>query len=204
MKDLSGKVVLVTGAGKGAGRAIAQSFASQGAILAINDLTPINLDQTEADILAAGGQAKSYVVDVTKKLPIQGLVKSVVEDWERIDILVTCAQVKPVSSLLDMDDWDWQRTLDVNLSGVFLIMQSAGRIMRTQGGGKMLTISPYSDPEPNQAAYQISKTGMAELSRLAKEEFSKFGIQVHHIHPKDEADLVRQALAFCIRDNPKE
>ena len=197
MNHLSDKVVLVTGAGKGAGRAIAQSFARQGAILAINDLTPINLDQTETDILAAGGQVKCYVVDVTKKLPIQGLVKSVVEDWGRIDILVSCAQVKPTSSLLEMDDWDWQRTLDVNLSGVFLIMQSTGRIMRTQGGGKMLTISPYSKPKSNQAAYQISKKGMTELSRLAKEEFAKFGIQVRQIQPKDEAGLIQKALAFC-------
>jgi len=197
MTDLKGKVVLVTGAGKGAGRAIAQAFASHGAILAINDLTPINLDQTEEGIRAAGGQVKAYVVDVTKKMPIQGLVKTVLDDWGRIDILINCARVKPASSLLDMDDWDWQRTLDVNLTGVFLLMQSVGRVMRTQGGGKMLTIGTDPHSEPNQAAYSVSKAALVELSIQAKQEFSEFGIQVDLINPNEETDLIMQALAFC-------
>ena len=197
MTDLKGKVVLVTGAGKGAGRAIAQAFASHGAILAINDLTPINLDQTEEGIRAAGGQVKAYVVDVTKKMPIQGLVKTVLDDWGRIDILINCARVKPASSLLDMDDWDWQRTLDVNLTGVFLLMQSVGRVMRTQGSGKMLTIGTDPHSEPNQAAYSVSKAALVELSIQAKQEFSEFGIQVDLINPNEETDLIMQALAFC-------
>jgi len=197
MTDLKGKVVLVTGAGKGAGRAIAQAFASHGAILAINDLTPINLDQTEEGIRAAGGQVKAYVVDVTKKMPIQGLVKTVLDDWGRIDILINCARVKPASSLLDMDDWDWQRTLDVNLTGVFLLMQSVGRVMRTQGSGKMLTIGPDPHSEPNQAAFSVSKAALVELSIQAKQEFSEFGIEVDLINPDEETDLIMQALAFC-------
>jgi NAD(P)-dependent dehydrogenase (short-subunit alcohol dehydrogenase family) len=197
MTDLKGKVVLVTGAGKGAGRAIAQAFANHGASLAINDLTPINLDQTEAGIRAAGGQVKAYVVDVTKKMPIQGLVKTVLDDWGRIDILINCAQVKPTSSLLDMDDWDWQRTLDVNLTGVFLLMQSVGRVMRTQGGGRILTIAPHSFSGPKQAAYAVSKAGLVELSARANQEFSKYDIQVHLINPDEGTDIVEQALSFC-------
>jgi len=197
MTDLKGKVVLVTGAGKGAGRAIALAFTSHGANLAINDLTPINLDQTEAGIRAAGGHVKAYIADVTKKLPIQGLINTVLDDWGRIDILVNCARVKPASSLLDMDDWDWQRTLDVNLTGVFLLMQSVGRVMRSQGGGKMLTIAPDSHSEPNHAAYSVSKTALVELSKRAKQEFSEHGIQVHLIYPNEETDLIMQALAFC-------
>jgi NAD(P)-dependent dehydrogenase (short-subunit alcohol dehydrogenase family) len=197
MIELKGKVVLVTGAGKGAGRAIAQAFASQGANLAINDLTPINLDETEARIRAAGGQVKTYIADVTKKLPIQGLVNTVLDDWGRIDILVNCARVKPASSLLDMDDWDWQRTLDVNLTGVFLLMQSVGRVMRSQGGGKILMIGPGPHSEPHLAAYTIRKTGLVELSARARQEFSEHGIQVQLIDPKDETDLIMQALNFC-------
>ena len=142
--DLKGKVVLVTGAGKGAGRSIADAFASNGACLAINDLTPINLDDTESAYPAAGGQVKAYVVDVTKKMPIQGLINTVMDDWGRIDILVNCAQVKPTSTLLEMDDWDWQRTLDVNLTGVFLLMQSVGRVMRTRGVEGYLHRPPFT------------------------------------------------------------
>ncbi len=197
MADLKGKVVLVTGAGKGAGRSIARAFANHGASLAINDLTPINLDHTETAIRATGGQVKAYIVDVSKKMPIQGLVNSVLDDWDRIDILVNCAQVMPTSSLLDMDDWDWQRTLDVNLTGVFLLIQSVGRVMRTQGGGRMLAISPSSQSGSKRAAYAISKAGLIELISRAKQEFSEYGIQIDLIDPDGKIDIIEQALGFC-------
>lgn len=197
MTDLTGKIVLVTGAGKGNGRSIARAFASRGASLAINDLTPVNLDQTEEMIRADGGIVKSYVVDVTKKMPIQGLVNSVMDDWGRIDILVQCAQVKPSSSLLEMDDWDWQRTLDVNLTGVFLSMQAVGRVMRTQGEGMILTVGPFTPGEPKQGAYNVSKAGLIELYTQAKQEFSEFGVQVILIHPDEKVDISEQVLSYC-------
>jgi NAD(P)-dependent dehydrogenase (short-subunit alcohol dehydrogenase family) len=196
MAGLKGKVVLVTGAGKGNGRALAQAFASHGASLAINDLTPINLDETEAGIRAAGGRVKAYIVDVTKKMPIQGLVNAVLDDWGRIDILINCARVKPASTLLDMDDWDWQRTLDVNLTGVFLLMQSVGRVMRDQGGGTMINIAANLRNEHKQAAYAISKAGLVELCARAKLEFGRYGIDVHLIHPEEGNDLIQQALSL--------
>jgi NAD(P)-dependent dehydrogenase (short-subunit alcohol dehydrogenase family) len=197
MEELKDKVVLVTGAGKGAGRNIATAFAARGARLAINDLTPVNLDQTEAEIRTSCAQVKAYIVDVTKKMPIQGLVNSVIDDWGRIDILVNCAEVKPRSSLMDMDDWDWQRTLDVNLTGVFLLLQAVGRVMRTVGGGTMLTIAPRIRSNPLQAAYQVSKAGLIELTTQADREFSKNGIRVHLIDPEYKLDVVQQALNLC-------
>lgn len=197
MTDLADKVVLVTGAGKGAGRAIALAFAAEGAILAINDLTPINLDETEADIRAVGGSVKTYIVDVTKKMPIQGLVKSVLDDWGRIDILVNCAQVRPKAPLLDMDDWDWQRTLDVNLTGVFLLAQSAGRVMRTRGGGTILMVAPIGEVEANQGAYATSKAGLVELTLQIKREFSAYNIEVHLIQADRIDSVVEQALNLC-------
>jgi len=197
MIDLTGKVVLVTGTGKGCGRAIAQAFATHGASLAINDLTPVNLDETEANIRAAGGKVKAYIVDVTKKMPIQGLVNSVMDDWGRIDILINCAQVRPQISLMDMDDWDWQRTLDVNLTGVFLLMQSVGRVMRTQGGGIILTIGSNSPGGTNQAAYATSKAALAELNSQASREFSVYAIQVHLIQAERVDNVVEMALDVC-------
>jgi 3-oxoacyl-[acyl-carrier protein] reductase len=197
LTDLADKVVLVTGAGKGAGRAIALAFAAEGAILAINDLTPINLDETEADIRAVGGSVKTYIVDVTKKMPIQGLVKSVLDDWGRIDILVNCAQVRPKAPLLDMDDWDWQRTLDVNLTGVFLLAQSAGRVMRTRGGGTILMVAPIGEVEANQGAYATSKAGLVELTLQIKREFSAYNIEVHLIQADRIDSVVEQALNLC-------
>ncbi|MBM3153447.1 MAG: SDR family NAD(P)-dependent oxidoreductase, partial [Chloroflexi bacterium] len=115
--DLKKKVALVTGAGRGTGRTIAQALSERGAALAVNDITPINLDETVVNIRASGGQVRSYVSDIAKKMPVQGLVRSALEDFGRLDILVNCAEVKPRKTVLEMDDWDWQRTLDVNLTG---------------------------------------------------------------------------------------
>ncbi|HWQ83692.1 MAG TPA: SDR family NAD(P)-dependent oxidoreductase, partial [Anaerolineales bacterium] len=136
MGSFQNQIVLVTGAGRSRGRSIAQAFASQGAIIAANDLTPINLDETVRQITANGGQAKEYIFDIAKKMPVQALLAQVLEDWGQLDICIHCAQVKPKAALLDMDEWDWRRTIDVNLSSVFFLTQSAGRIMRQQGHGR--------------------------------------------------------------------
>ena len=89
-----------------------------------------------AEINAQGGNAKAYIEDVAKKVGAQVLVKQVEDDFGRIDILVNHAAVEPRSPLLDMDEWDWHRVLDVNLTGAFLMTQSVGRVMREAGGGK--------------------------------------------------------------------
>ena len=133
MTDFSDKVTLVTGAGRGIGRHIAEAFASQGAVVAANDITPINLDETVQRITSAGGRARAYIFDVAKRMPVQAMVDQVLEDWGRIDILVNNAGVEPHASILDMDEWDWHRTLDVNLSGPFFAMQHVGRAMRQRG-----------------------------------------------------------------------
>jgi NAD(P)-dependent dehydrogenase (short-subunit alcohol dehydrogenase family) len=139
--EFQDKVVLVTGAGRGIGRAIAETFAAQGAVVAANDLSPVNLDETLRRIQSSGGRSRDYVFDVAKKMPVQGLVQSVLEDWGRIDILVNNAGVEPHAPLLTLDEWDWQRTLDVNLSGPFYTMQAAGRVMREAGGGAIVNIA---------------------------------------------------------------
>ena len=93
-----------------------------------------------AEIVARGGKAKAYIEDVAKKVGVQYLVNSVEEDFGGIDILVNHAAVEPHTSLLDMDEWDWHRTLDVNLTGAFLMIQSVGRVMTGKGKGEILNI----------------------------------------------------------------
>src|SRR5688572_8929886 len=144
--DIKNKVVLITGAGKGAGRALAESFAARGARVAANDISPINVEEVVAGITARGGDARAYIDDVAKKVAVQALVNTIEDDLGGIDILVNHAAVSPHFDLLDMDEWDWHRTLDVNLTGAFLVIQSVGRVMREKGGGVIFNIveSPAS------------------------------------------------------------
>jgi len=136
MSQFAGKVILITGAGRGTGRALAEAFAVRGACIAANDITPINLDETILHINQTGGHAKDYVADVSKKMPLQAMLNEVMDDWGCIDILINNAHVDPKTTLLDIDEWDWRRAVDVNLTGPFLAAQSAGRIMKNTGGGK--------------------------------------------------------------------
>ncbi|MFH2102308.1 MAG: SDR family NAD(P)-dependent oxidoreductase [Chloroflexota bacterium] len=196
MGTLKGKVILVTGAGKGSGRAMAETLASQGAIVAANDITPVNLDETVQRITAAGGTVRAYVEDVAKKLPIQTLVNLVLDELGRLDGLVCCAEVEPVSALLEMDDWDWQRTLDVNLTGTFLLVQTAGRVMRAQGGGMIAVLGARPRGEQSRGAYQTSKAALAEFTRQAARELSADAIKIAYIDAQQTADPVTAVLSF--------
>ena len=197
MADFTGKIVLITGAGKGTGRRVAEEFAANGATLAVNDVSPVNLDATVAHILAMGWQAKAYVEDIAKKMPIQTLLNSVVDDFGKIDILVNCAEVEPQKPVLEMDDWDWQRTMDVNLTGPFLLTQSVGRIMKEKGGGVIVHVGERAKGQENRAAYFASKAALAALSALAAYEFSEFGIRVFHYQPVEPGDTAKQILELC-------
>ncbi len=190
MTDLKDKIVLITGAGKGTGRRVAELFAARGAALALADVTPINLDETAARVAPTGVRVKTYVTDIAKKLPIQGLFNQVLDEFGHIDILVNCAEVEPQKSVLEMDEWDWVRVLDVNLTGAFLLTQSAGRIMKEKGGGTIVHLGNRARGPEKRAAYFASKAGLEAMVKTAAEELSAFGIRVHLA---DSAEAVLEA-----------
>jgi NAD(P)-dependent dehydrogenase (short-subunit alcohol dehydrogenase family) len=197
MNDLKDKIVLVTGAGKGTGRAVAVVLAAQGARVAVNDLTPVNLDETVRQVLASGGHVKAYVEDIAKKIPVQGLINSVLDDHGRIDVLVNCAEVEPQKTVLEMDDWDWQRTLDVNLTGAFLLTQAVGRVMKEQGGGVIIHVGARAKGAGGHAAYHASKAGLEVLVQQAAEEYKAHGIHVCSLQPEPAAivDFIEKMTA---------
>ncbi len=186
MSEFFGKVALVTGAGRGIGRAIAEAFATQGAFVAVNDITPVNLVETVAHITSAGGKAIDVVADVSKKMAVQSMIEKVLNEWERIDILVNNAGVEPHTPLLELDEWDWRRTIDVNLSGPFFTIQSVGRVMREQGGGVIVNIGSIAGRAhglKDRSAYVASKMGLIGLTREAARELAAYKIRINLVCP---------------------
>lgn len=175
--NLQNKVILITGAGKGRGKFLAQELSKHGAIIAANDISPLNVEDVVKQI---GGKSKAYVEDVAKKVGAQALIKNVEDDFGTIDILINHASVQPQVGLLNMDEWDWHRVLDVNLTGAFLMMQSVGRVMKDKGMG--LIINLIAEPTLGQAkeagAFYTSQLGLKELSNQMNRELSPYQIKV--------------------------
>jgi 3-oxoacyl-[acyl-carrier protein] reductase len=202
MGMLEGKVALITGAGRGIGREIAAALARQGAIVAANDLTPVNLDTTVAEITQAGGRVAAFAADVSSKLAVQTMLQSVIDELGDVDILVNNAGVEPHARLLDLDEWDWDRTLAVNLKGPFLMMQTVGRVMAERQGGAIVNIASIAGRAhglKDRAAYVASKTGLIGLTREAARELAAYNIRVNAVCP----GVVATEMTAKLRGDPE-
>ena len=184
MDEFVGKVALITGAGRGLGREIALAFSSLGVAVAANDINPVNLDETVNHILQAGGSAKAYIFDIAKRMPIEGMVTQVLDHFGRIDILVNHASMEPEAGILAMDEWEFHRTLDVNLGGPFFCMQQVGRVMREHGGGTIvnfISLTGKRNARKECAAHLASQVGLLGLTRAATNELSQYNIRINAV-----------------------
>ncbi len=179
MVDLRDRIVLITGAGKGSGRLLARLFAAHGAYVAANDISPVNLDDL---VQGSSGKIKAYPEDVAKKVGVQAVIKQVEDDFGRIDILVNHAAVEPRATLLEIDEWDWHRVLDVNLTGAFLTTQSVGRMMRENATGIIFNLIGLEAPvQAHSAAYAAAMYGLIALTRCAANELGPYRVFVHAV-----------------------
>jgi NAD(P)-dependent dehydrogenase (short-subunit alcohol dehydrogenase family) len=186
---LAGKSAIVTGAGQGLGEAIAKILATAGAQVAVNDINPDRATRVAGEITAQGGQAIPIAADISNKFNCVHLVETTRAEWGRLDILINNAGVEPVSSILKMDEWDWDRCIDVNLKGTFFMSQLCGRVMADENGDRggvivnISSIAGVETPLMHRAAYCASKAGVVGFARECAREFAQYRIRVNTIVP---------------------
>ena len=182
---LQGKSALVTGAGRGIGAAIARRFAQQGAKVLCCDRDGEAIEQVAAQINAHGGTAVPYIADVADPIACRAQVDEAVRHFGRLHIAVNNAGISQHKLVLDMSFDEWQRVLDVNLSGSFSTAQAAARHMVAEGGGRIVQIGSISGQRGNLAgsAYGCSKAAVMHLCKVMAVELSQFGVMINAIAP---------------------
>ena len=187
--DLSGKVAIVTGGGSGIGRQMAEGLAEQGADLVLCARKPERCEQAAAELRQLGVRAIGLRCDVRDQAEVDAAVARAKDEFGRIDILVNNAGTSWGAPAEDHPLEGWQKVIDVNLTGVFLCSQAAGRVMIEQGGGKIVNIASVAafggaPPElMNAVAYNASKGGVVSFTRDLATKWAEHGINVNAIAP---------------------
>jgi len=198
---LEGRRALVTGASSGIGKATALRLAREGAAVCVNYFSDHDADAAGAvvnEITAAGGKAITVQADVGAEADVVRMVGDTAKQLGGLDILVNNAGVENAVATLEMPLQDWERILRTNLTGAFLCLREAGKVMRAQGGGVIVNMSSVHEfiPWPTYAHYCASKGGLKLLMETAARELAelKTGIRVVNIAPGAIATPINQAV----------
>ena len=186
MGRVSGKVIFITGAASGMGRAHALRLAAEGASLAITDRDQKGLAETLAAVQATGAQAAAWPHDVTDEAAWERVVDAACGRFGRIDVLVNNAGIAhSTTSVLDLSTDEWDRVMAINARGVFLGLRTVGRTMRDQGGGSIINISSVFGIVGGAmaSAYCASKGAVRLLTKAAAADLAAFDIRVNSVHP---------------------
>jgi sorbose reductase len=185
--SLAGRTALVTGAGRGLGRAFACALADQGADVAVVDIDPATVRDTAEVIRGKGRRSLAVQADLSIGSEPARMVEEVRAAWGTLDIAVNNAGIAiPIKPAVDVSELEWDRVLDLNLRGTFFCAQAEAKLMIARGSGRIVNIASICGsivwPEP-QAVYSTSKAGVIHLTRCLAAEWARHGILVNCISP---------------------
>jgi NAD(P)-dependent dehydrogenase (short-subunit alcohol dehydrogenase family) len=178
---LADKVALITGAGAGIGRATALLFGQEGAKVVVQDLDPAAAQETAKLLTQAGGEAVSIGGDVTSNADAEAMVKLAVHTYGRLDVLFNNAGIWRGGTILDISEEDWDRTMAVNVKGLYLVSRYAVQQMMRQGSGSIVNAASVAAlrGSPMSAAYNASKGAVLLLTKCMALDFGRYGIRVN-------------------------
>lgn len=194
---MTDKVVVVTGGGRGIGRAICRRFAEDGASVVAAARSLDELRETQAVVERAGGRAHLQQTDLSVPAEIEALVDSTVRQFGRIDVLVNCAGVAPLANLEELEPTLFQSILSVNVVAVYHACRRVWPVMKGQGGGCIVNLSSIAsvDPFPGFAAYGASKAWVNGWTKALAQEGRPHGIRVYGVAPGAvETRMLRDAF----------
>ena len=185
MFDLTNKVAIITGASKGIGKGMAETFAKAGAHVACVSRNKDNLKSVADSLIKNGGAASFYTCDVSSLDAFQNTIKDIAENHGSVDILVNNAGVCKDKLIMRMSEDDWNKVININLNGAFNGIKAVSQIMIKQRAGRIINISSIVGliGNPGQANYAASKAGLIGLSKSAAKELAPRGITVNAIAP---------------------
>jgi len=182
---LDGKVVVITGASTGIGRGIANAFAKEGAKTVLAARNEQRLKTVANELQSQGAKVLAVQTDVSRESDVIALFEKTISEFGRVDILINNAGIFRAAPLDETSLEIWQRTIDVNLTGPFLCTREAMKIMKSQGGGRIINVGSISAqmPRPNAVAYSCSKAGLVSLTKTTALVGRNYGIVAGCIHP---------------------
>jgi 3-oxoacyl-[acyl-carrier protein] reductase len=202
MSQLANQIAVVTGAGRGIGRAIALKFAAEGAEVACVSRTAGNAEKVAAEIRALGRKAWAYPVDVADTGAVRDAADRILAECGRVDILVNNAGVTRDGLLMRMADADWDTVLDTNLKGAFLVTRAFCRAMLKQRSGRIINISSVVGVTGNagQANYSASKAGLIGFTLSTARELASRGITINAVAP----GFIETEMTAALGEKPRQ
>ena len=203
--DLTGKVALVTGSGRGIGKAIANRLAAAGALVIINDISD-SADSTAAELREKGYKSAFIKANIGVSLEVNQMMEKIVADYGRIDILVNNAGITRDALTMRMSDEDWDAVINVNLKSVFVCTRAALKYMMKQRYGRIINISSITGivGNPGQVNYAAAKAGIIGITRTVAKEMASRQITANAICPGFiETDMTLK-LSDAVKEEAKK